>query len=67
MQAVHSSIETHAINTVNMLLITQCEAVTMHSENYMLHIIGIFNALNSAGDVLLRQRIVEGISTLLAF
>lgn len=32
----------------------------------MLHIVSIFNALQSS-DVLLRQRIIEGVSTLLAF
>lgn len=64
MQRVHESIEAHAVNAVNMLLITQCPAVTAHAEEYLTHIIGIYGTVRQDS---LRQRIVEGVTTMLDF
>ena len=60
------SIESHAINCVNMLMFSHCQAVTPHIEQYMEHILAIFHTVDPS-DSMLRCRIIEGVFTVLEF
>jgi non-SMC mitotic condensation complex subunit 1 len=56
------SIKKHALNTVNMLLVTRTPSINKEMENYMNHIISI--AVNENPSSEIKWRIVQGIVTI---
>ena len=37
-----SNIRAHAVNTINMLLVTQCQSVKQYMQDYAVHIVGLY-------------------------
>ena len=68
MQEISFQIKAHAVNTVNMLVLTQCACIRENMKDYTVHILSIFAQtytvpFPSAKD--LRLRIVQGITNVL--
>ena len=59
-----SNIRAHAVNTINMLLVTQCQSVKQYMQEYAVHIVGLYQ---QSKDSKLKKRIVEGLTTILEF
>ena len=67
-QLVKLSIKAHAVNTIRMLLVSQCASVLQYMPEYAVHIIGVFNQLPSVPETQrLKLRIVEGVTAILDY
>ena len=58
-------IKAHAVNTVNMLLVTQCSSVRQYMQEYTLHILTLYS--DASIDQQLKLRILEGLTTIMEF
>ena len=60
-----NTVKAHAINTVNMLIVTGCASVRQYMQEYSVHILGLYQDLTV--DQQLKLRILEGLTTVLEF
>ena len=60
-----NAVKAHAVNTVNMLLITQCAHVRTYMQQYTVHILSLY--ADPSVDHQLKLRIIEGLTTMMEF
>jgi len=60
-----NAIKAHAVNTINMLLVTQCSAVRQYMQEYTAHILSQYS--DASVDEQLKVRILEGLTNMMEF
>lgn len=58
------AVKQHALNTVNMLLLTRAPFISENTESYMKHIVGMYQ---SATSTMVKLRIIQGLVTIADF